>query len=321
MPPLEIIFRTQSDIEASIVRGLLESHGIHSLTSSDVPHSVFPLSVDGLGEVRIAVRPADADEASRIIEVHRSTVASSGHVPLDQEFAELERRVGHRFRDRGLLEHALTHRSRAHEDASGGVIDNESMEFLGDSVLGLVVADLLFHEFPQHDEGDMSKFKASLVSTASLATLAERLDLGQHILLGRGEERSGGRTKVALLADTYEAVIAALYLDGGLAAARAFLERELRPRLDEILELGVASVRDHKSALQEWLQAHGRPLPEYAVVGEHGPDHRKQFEVEVLVDGQALARESGRSKKTAEQSAARTAMARLEEAQGATEAG
>jgi len=313
MAGLEIIFRTHSDIEASIVRGLLESHGIQSLTSSDVPHSVFPLAIDGLGEVRIAVRGSDAQDASRIIAAHQAAV-SGGQVPLHLEFADLERRIGHWFRDRGLLEHALTHRSRAHEDASGGVIDNESLEFLGDSVLGLVVADLLFREFPRHDEGYKSKLKSALVSTSTLAALAEQLDLGAHLLLGRGEDRSGGRTKLALLADTYEAVIAALYLDGGLDVARAFLEREIRPTLDELRARGASGVRDHKSALQEWLQAHGHGLPDYEVVGEAGPDHEKRFEVGVRVGGETVARASGRSKKAAEQAAAQSALARLRDA-------
>lgn len=313
MPDLAIIFRTHSDIEASIVRGLLESHGIQTLTSSDVPHSVFPLTIDGLGEVRVAVRESDAQEAARIIAAHQADVAG-GRMPPASELAGLERRIGHRFRDRGLLEHALTHRSRAHEDASGGVRDNESLEFLGDSVLGLIVADLLFREFPERDEGYKSKLKAALVSTASLAALAERLDLGAHLLLGRGEERSGGRTKQALLADTYEAVIAALYLDGGLPAARAFLEREVRPRLAEMRARGLSGVRDNKSALQEWLQAHGRGLPDYEIVAESGPDHDKRFQVEVRIGGEAVAREGGRSKKAAEQAAARAALARLRDA-------
>ena len=145
---------------------------------------------------------------------------------LRDEFETLQRAIGYRFRDRGLLEHAMTHTSRANEDVSGGVVDNESLEFLGDAVLGFVIADLLFREFPAFDEGQKSKIKASLVSTATLARQAERLALGDHLLLGRGEEKTGGRRKQALLADGYEALIAAIYLDGGIEQARAFIARE-----------------------------------------------------------------------------------------------
>lgn len=306
-----IIFRTHSDIEASIVRSLLDAHGIQSVASSELPHSVFPLSIDGLGEVRIAVRDDEAQAASRIIADHRAEVTHGTLVPLREEFRELEDTLGHRFRDRGLLEHALTHRSRTHEDASGGVTDNESLEFLGDSVLGLVVADLLFRELPRSNEGRKSKLMASLVSAETLGRLGARLDLGAHLILGRGEERSGGRTKQALLADGFEAVVAALYLDGGLEAARTFLEREFRPLLADLIAGGTAAVRDHKSALQEWLQKHGHPLPEYRVAAERGPDHDKEFEIEVRIGERVLAASTGRSKKAAEQASAREALARL----------
>jgi ribonuclease-3 len=210
-----------------------------------------------------------------------------------------------------MLEHALTHRSRAAEDASGGVADNESLEFLGDAVLGLVVADILFHQFPLYDEGQKSKIKAAVVSTQSLAQHAARLRLGDHLILGRGEEKTGGRQKTALLADAYEAVIAAIYLDGGLEAAEAFLRRELKEAIDG----GSAPTyaRDCKSALQERLQALGKPLPEYRLLGEEGPDHRKTFTVEVVVAGEVLGTASGRAKKEAEQEAARLALERLDE--------
>jgi ribonuclease III len=244
-----------------------------------------------------------------VIEAHRLEV--DGRVErLKAEFDELQQRIGYRFRDTGLLEHALTHRSRAAEDASGGVADNESLEFLGDAVLGLVVADLLFHQYPSSTEGQKSKIKASVVSTASLARHAERIRLGEHLLLGRGEEKTGGRFKPALLADAYEAMIAAIYLDGGLGAAAAFLRRELKAAIDAGVSPGQAA--DCKSALQERLQALGRPLPEYRVSGEAGPDHRKTFTVEVLVDGVVLGTATGRAKKDAEQDAARLALAALD---------
>src|SRR5262249_27296377 len=162
----------------------------------------------GLGEVRISVHPDDADEARRIIDSHRTELPNGRLVRLRDEFDALEHSAGYRFRDRGLLEHAMTHTSRANEDVSGGIDDNEALEFLGDAVLGFVVADILFREFPDYDEGQKSKTKAALVSTATLARQAERLNLGQHLLLGRGEEKTGGRRKQALLADGYEALIA-----------------------------------------------------------------------------------------------------------------
>ena len=310
MADLVVIFRTHSDIEAQIVRGLLESHGVMSIVSSDVSHSIFPLSVDGLGEVRIAVHASEAEEAQRIIEAHRTELKNGQVVRLRDEFEALEQAAGYRFRDRGLLEHAMTHTSRANEDVSGGVVDNESLEFLGDAVLGFVVADILFREFPDYDEGQKSKTKATLVSTAALARQAERLNLGEHLLLGRGEEKTGGRRKQALLADGYEALVAAIYLDGGIEPARAFIAREFAPLVAEVRRHGVA-VNDYKSALQEYLQSHDRPLPEYRLAGTLGPDHQKLFEVEVVVAGETIASATGTSKKDAEQEAARLALERL----------
>jgi len=300
---LTVIFRTQSDVEASVVRGLLESHGVPTVVASDLPHSIFPLAINGLGEVRISVHPRDADEARRIIESHRTELPNGRVVRLRDEFEALERAAGYRFRDRGLVEHAMTHTSRANEDASGGVIDNESLEFLGDAVLGFVVADMLFREFPEYDEGQKSKIKAALVSTATLARQAERLSLGDHLLLGRGEEKTGGRRKQALLADGYEALIAAIYLDGGLDAAETFLRRELKNAIDAGAERNFVG-QDFKSALQERVQALGCPLPEYRIAGETGPDHRKIFSIEVVVGGEVLGAASGKAKKEAEQEAA-----------------
>ena len=168
-----------------------------------------------------------------------------------------------------MLEHALTHRSRVHEDASGGVFDNESMEFLGDSVLGFAIADMLFREFPQHNEGQKSKLKASIVSAASLARLGEKIELGEFLILGRGEEKTGGRRKQALIADCYEALIAAIYLDGGIEPARAFIERQFADLIEEARRTGAdaAFTEDYKSALQEWLQSHDRGLPSYRLAG------------------------------------------------------
>jgi ribonuclease III len=307
---LVVIFRTHSDIEAKIVRGLLEAHGVMSVVSSDVLHSVFPMSVDGLTEVRISVHGAEADEAQRIIDGHRTELKNGQVVRLRDEFGPLQQALGYRFRDRGLLEHAMTHTSRANEDVSGGVTDNESLEFLGDALLGFVVADMLFRDFPEFDEGQKSKTKASLVSTAALARQAERLGLGDHLLLGRGEEKTGGRRKQALLADGYEALIAAIYLDGGIEPARAFIIRELGQKLEEVRRHGVGA-QDYKSTLQEFLQSHDLPLPEYRLAGSLGPDHRKLFEIEVLVRGEPVASGTGPSKKEAEQDAARATLDKL----------
>jgi len=311
MSELVTIFRTHSDVEASIVRGLLEANGVFSIVSSPVTHSVFPLTVNELGEVRIAVHPEEADEARRIIDSHRTELTTGQLVRIRDEFDALQRAIDYRFRDRGLLEHAMTHTSRANEDVTGGVVDNESLEFLGDAVLGFVIADTLFREFPDWDEGEKSKVKASVVSTASLARHAEQMGLGDHLLLGRGEEKTGGRFKQALLADGYEALIAAIYLDGGLEAATAFLRRELK----EAIDAGSAQTfaPDYKSALQERVQAIGLALPEYRLSGSEGPDHRKTFTIEVVVNGEVLGAATGRAKKEAEQEAARLALPRLDE--------
>ena len=303
-----VIFTTASDIEASVVMSLLDSHGIQSFRASGNTHRLWPMAVTPLGPIRIAVPAAEADDARRIIDSHREDVGSRV-VRLRDEFEDLQTRIGYRFRDRGLLEHALTHKSRAAEDATGGVIDNESLEFLGDAVLGLVVAETLFRQYPDYDEGQKSKIKAAVVSTQSLARQAEEIRLGDHLILGRGEEKTGGRFKQALLADAYEALIAAIYLDGGLDAAALFLRRELKAAIDAGSAQTFAP--DYKSALQERLQALGRPLPEYRVSGEAGPDHRKVFSVEVVVSGEVLGTASGRAKKEAEQDAARQALEKL----------
>jgi ribonuclease-3 len=314
MNDLVVIFRTPSEIEATVVRGLLETHDIPSVMLSDNSRTVFPLALnDQSWERRIAVAPEHAAAAVRIIDSHRDDVGGGRVVPFGSELEPLERRIGYRFRDRGMLEHAMTHRSRVHEDASGGVFDNESMEFLGDSVLGFVIAAMLFREFPQHNEGQKSKLKASLVSSASLAKLGAALDLGQFLILGRGEEKTGGRGKHAIIADCYEALIAAVYLDGGIESARDFIEREFKDLIGEARRTGAEAsfTDDWKSALQEWLQSRGRGLPAYRLAAEIGPDHRKSFVVEVLVGGEPVAKAEGRSKKEAAQSAARAALEKL----------
>ncbi len=311
MSDLVVIFRTHSDIEASIVRSLLDAHGIQAMLSSQIPHSVLPISINGLGEVRLSVLASDADEAVRIIESHRSEVVKGQVVRMREDFAALEDRLGYRFRQPELIERALTHRSLANEDATGAILDNESLEFLGDAVLGFTIADLLFRRFPEYDEGQKSKVKSLLVSTTTLAKLARQLQLGEFLMLGRGEEKTGGRRKQALLADGYEAVIAAIYVDGGIDAARAFILRQFGPLVEEVRQPGFGG-RDYKSSLQEYLQAHDLGLPDYQVASESGPDHRKLFQVEVRVKGDVVAQAAGRSKKEAEQEAARLALERLQ---------
>lgn len=311
---LVVIFRTPSEIEASVIRGLLETHDIPSALLSDNSRTAFPLALnDQAWERRVAVSPEDAEAALRIIESHREDIPGGRVVPFGSELEPLERRLGYRFKDRGLLEHALTHRSRVHEDASGGVFDNESMEFLGDSILGFVIAAVLFREFPQHNEGQKSKLKASLVSAASLARLAESLDLGEFLILGRGEEKTGGRRKHAIIADCYEALIAAIYLDGGIEPAQRFVESQFGELIAEAKRTGSGAsfTDDWKSALQEFLQSEGRGLPAYRLAAEVGPDHRKRFVIEVVVEGTPVAQAEGRSKKEAAQSAARAALEQL----------
>lgn len=305
-----VIFRTTSQSEADVVRGLLETHGLTAVIVPELGRTAFPLSMHDL---RLTVPAEQAAAATRIIESHREEVTTGRVVPFGSELEPLERRIGYRFKDRGLLEHALTHRSRVHEDASGGVFDNESLEFLGDSILGFAVADMLFREFPQHNEGQKSKLKASIVSSAALAKLAEKIGLGQFLILGRGEEKTGGRLKHALIADCYEALIAAIHLDGGIEPARAFIQRQFAELIEEARRTGAhtAFTEDYKSALQEWLQSHDRGLPVYRLAAESGPAHRRTFQVEVLVGGSALAKAEGRSKKEAAQAAAREALQQL----------
>ncbi|MGD9905963.1 MAG: ribonuclease III [Vicinamibacterales bacterium] len=315
MSDAEVVFRTQSEIEASVVMALLQSQGLHPVRLSGPPPGVFAFTVTPFGDYRIAVPPAEAADAQRVLQTHGDASGGGIVVPLDSQFAAVEDRIGYRFRDRGLLEHALTHKSRTAEDPSGGVADNESLEFLGDAVLGFVTADVLYREFPQFTEGPKSKAKAALVSTTALAGMSRGLGLGDALLLGRGEEKTGGRAKQALLADVFEAVIAAIYLDGGIEPARAFVERQIRPLLADVRRSPIFG-RDHKSALQERLQGEGRSLPTYRISSESGPDHQKIFHVDVRIDGQVAATGSGRTKKDAEQEAARLALAALEPANG-----
>ena len=223
----------------------------------------------------------------------------------------LEERLGYRFRDAELLERALTHRSALAGPAEfAAVAHNERLEFLGDAVLELIASESLLDSFPDWSEGQLSRSRARLVNAHSLEAAARQLELGGELRLGKGEEKTGGREKPALLADAFEAVVAAIYLDGGLDAARAFLRRTLFGSLLEADGERLAE-SDRKSALQEFLQARGRAAAEYRLAGETGPDHHKVFEVEVWVNGERLASGSGGTKKEAEQVAAFQALERL----------
>jgi ribonuclease III len=241
----------------------------------------------------------------------------------------LERTLKHRFRAPALLEQALTHSSLAFEQGTQaipndkpGTLDNEKLEFLGDAVLGLLVAQSLYESFPDLEEGDLTRLRAALVSRRHLGNVAESLHLGHHLRLGRGEERNGGRHKTVLLANSFEAVLAALYLDAGIDVARSFVQRTVidptAQRLYKGLERG-ESMGDHKSALQEMLQARGAAPPEYEVKAETGPDHRKRFTVEVVIPASpqlppVTAQGTGTTKKRAEQEAARAAFVQLQQA-------
>ncbi|WP_396623894.1 ribonuclease III [Luteitalea sp.] len=309
-----VVCTTQSEAEAALVAGLLEAEGLSPTIERSPLRSVFPVPIAFFGQLRVTVPDEEADDATRLLR-RFETVPSSGPkvVPLHDDLAPLEAAIGYRFRDRGPLEQALTHRSRAHEDGTGPESTNESLEFLGDAVLGFVIADLVFEEYPQSDEGQKSKIKASLVSYTALARVAESIALGQHLRLGRGEEKTGGRHKPVLLADACEALIAAVYLDGGLAAARALILRLLAPLLEETRARGlaVAGAGDFKSSLQEYLQARRQSPPAYRIVEQSGPDHDKVFTVDVAAAGKVLAQASGRSRKEAEQQAARRALEAL----------
>ncbi len=236
------------------------------------------------------------------------------------DIAMLEGVLGHRFRRPELLRQALTHTSQARElealtpSEPTRVGDNEQLEFLGDAVLGLITTEELFRRFPDFREGELSKLRAHLVSEKHLIKVAQQLELGSYLRLGRGEEKSGGRNKTALLVDALEAVLGALYLDGGLEIARSFvLQLIVTPELER--NGNSLPVTDYKSALQEKLQAKGGPQPTYVLVKEHGPDHSKTFTVEVRLrgadqNGRAafVGRADGSTKKNAEQDAARQAL-------------
>ncbi len=223
---------------------------------------------------------------------------------------DLEARLGYRFSDPALLARALTHRSRAHERKEGYGDDWERLEFLGDSLLGFVVGDWLVRHDSHANEGVLTRRKQSVVREEALAEAARRIGLGEALRLGRGEESSGGRDKPSLLADAFEGVLGAVYMDGGVRAARSFVKRHLGAALKAACERDLAA-EDHKTRLQETVQGKLRETPRYRVVGTQGPAHAREFEAEALVRGEVLGAGRGTSRKQAEQEAARDALERL----------
>jgi ribonuclease-3 len=309
--PVEV-FRTHSSVEAEVVRGLLDAHDIETSVGAPISRSLFPVRF-GQTEFVILVPKEHAARAKELITGHLDEAAASEVRRISETLGPLEARIGYRFRDLGLLEHALTHRSRAHEDASGGVIDNESLEFLGDAVLGFVIADLLFGKFPTHSEGYKSKVKAGIVSSAALARLADDIGLGQYVLLGRGEEKTGGRQKQAILADGFEALIAAVYLDGGIDPAassssrysdRSSPRRATAPPMRASRRTGSPPSRNGRRPTVAACRITGWPRSRAPIIASGSTS--KCWSV-----GKSWRRASGRSKKEAEQQAAKAALNRF----------
>ena len=220
---------------------------------------------------------------------------------------DLETAIGYRFKNITLLQNALTHSSYANERWHNSLMSNERLEFLGDSILGMVVAEYLYKTFPDRPEGELTRMRADMVCETTLAAVAGRIDLGRHLMLGNGEEQGGGRTRDSILADAVESVIAASFLDGGMEAARNFIEKFI------LVEVPVKKMHnaDYKTALQELVQQKKNQTLTYALVGESGPDHDKRFEVEVSLNGRVIGTGSGSSKKRAEQMAAQSALENL----------
>ncbi len=220
----------------------------------------------------------------------------------------LETKLGYQFQNPKLLDHALTHSSYANEHHLGSISSNERLEFLGDSVLGMIVADHLYRTFPDLPEGDLTRIRANLVCEGSLVLVAKEWDLGRYLKLGKGENACGGRSRPSILADAVEAVLAAVFLDGGLAHDRDIIQHFLLDRMEQVNRAS----RDHKTYLQELVQRKIGQVLSYELIGESGPDHNKTFQMQVLLNGQPIGQGTGHSKKEAEQAAANAAIERLE---------
>ena len=220
---------------------------------------------------------------------------------------DLEGAIGYQFKNIQLLQNALTHSSYANERWHNSLLSNERLEFLGDSVLGMLVAEYLFRTFPNRPEGELTRMRADMVCEQTLAAAANRIGIGGHLLLGHGEEQGGGRKRNSILADAMESVIAACFLDGGMAAALKVVQQFI------LVEVPVTKLHnaDYKTKLQELVQQKKNQVLSYRLAGQSGPDHDKQFEVEVSLNGTVVGKGSGRSKKRAEQDAARAAIEKL----------
>lgn len=220
---------------------------------------------------------------------------------------DLEAAIGYRFKDISLLQNALAHSSYANERWHNSLLSNERLEFLGDSVLGMTVAEYLYRSFPDRPEGELTRMRADMVCEQTLAAVAGKIGLGGHLLLGHGEEQGGGRNRASILADAVESVIAACYLDGGFEPAKAFIQRFI------LCDVPVKQLhnRDYKTAFQELIQRQKDQIIRYTLIGEEGPDHNKQFRVAVSINGETVGQGTGTSKKRAEQDAARDALEKL----------
>ncbi len=221
--------------------------------------------------------------------------------------SDLEKAIGYRFNNISLLQNALSHSSYANERYHDSLMSNERLEFLGDSILGMTVADYLYRNFPNRPEGDLTRMRADMVCEKTLAAVANRLNLGQHLLLGHGEEQGGGRSRASILADAVESIIAASYLDGGFEPAANFIRTFI------LCDVPVKQLHnvDYKTTLQELVQQKKNQVLTYTLTGESGPDHDKQFRVQVSLNGEVVGEGTGRSKKRAEQDAARVAIEKL----------
>jgi ribonuclease-3 len=273
-----------------------------------------PPTVDQLRMPRL---PGGDPLGGQILPAEAPRLNTTISLPMLANIHRLEETLSYSFHQPSLLVRALTHSSAANERRPTHARDNEQLEFLGDSIIGFCISDLLFRKYTGLSEGELSKVRAHLVSSANLSKLARhrQLDLGDFLVLGKGEEKTGGRKKLALLADALEAVVAAIYLDGGLSAAQSFVIKILEPDLAAIGS-GQFLLKDFKSQLQERLQALRLQPAQYLIVKETGPDHRKYFSVELRINGQKITEGHGATKKIAEQEAARLALERFLRDQG-----
>lgn len=229
---------------------------------------------------------------------------------MEPDLSFLEKKIGYRFKNKETLLQALTHSSYAYENQQNNKVDNEVLEFLGDSVLGLIIADFLCSSYPHLFEGQLSKLKSAAASTSSLSYFAQKIKLDKLIRLGKGEEKSGGRKKRTILAGAFEALIAAIYLDGGLKEAKKFVIYQLNSLFKKI-DIEKFFINNYKSALQEYFQKENLPSPVYKTITSNGPDHKKTFHVEVFSADKSLAKAKGTSKKNAEKRAAQKALKNL----------